>query len=190
MMQIEPVRGEVGLAIHTKGSCDTTYGEEMDSSHMPVAHPATEPLDFLVGTWVGEGSGNYPTIEPFTYREEAVFSHTGRPFLAYSQRTWLLSDGRALHSECGYWRTGPMGHVELVVAHPTGVVEIEEGTVEGTSMTLASRAVHNTSTAKEVSVLARSFEVDRDLMTYRLTMGAVGQAPQRHLTARLERARP
>jgi hypothetical protein len=41
----------------------------------PVPHPAVAPLAFLLGKWRGEGEGSFPTISPFRYGEELLFSH-------------------------------------------------------------------------------------------------------------------
>lgn len=150
-------------------------------------HPDVAPIAFLLGTWVGEGAGEYPTIEPFAYGEEVRFSETGKPFLAYSQRTWSLDDGRPLHAECGYWRPQPGGRLEVVLAHPTGISEILEGAVTGGRIELASTVVGRTSTAKEVRALRRVFEVDGDTLTYRVAMAAVGVPMTHHLAATLVR---
>jgi hypothetical protein len=146
-----------------------------------------ESLDFLLGRWEGEGEGTYPTIRPFSYREESIFLPSGKGFLAYSQRTWALDDGRPLHSETGYLRPGPGGRVELVLAHPTGVVEVEEGAQEGQVLELASTFIGLTATAKTVSALSRSIKVEGDIMAYTLAMAAVGRPLQEHLRARLRR---
>jgi hypothetical protein len=157
------------------------------SSPVPL-HPDAVPLEFLLGIWSGEGNGLYPTIEAFRYGEEIRIWHVGKPFLAYSQRTWSLDDGRPLHSEMGYWRAQPGGRVELVVAHPTGLVEIEEGTVEATRIDLTSCLVGRTSSAVEVSSLARRLTVEGGALTYTLDMAAVGRPSQLHLTAELRRS--
>ena len=44
-------------------------------------HPDLKALAPLLGVWEGRGSGKYPTVEPFDYVEEVVFSHVGKPFL-------------------------------------------------------------------------------------------------------------
>jgi hypothetical protein len=126
-------------------------------------------------------------VEPFRYGEEIRVWHVGKPFLAYAQRTWSLDDGRPLHGESGYWRLQEGGRVELVLAHPTGEVEIEEGTVAGTGIELASTLVARTSTAKEVASIARRLTVQGHALVYTVEMAAVGQPMQPHLRAELER---
>ena len=146
--------------------------------------PVLEPLAFLLGTWHGEGQGRYPTIDDFTYREESRFSFPGKPVVAYQQRTWVLPDGLPSHAEVGYLRPVP-GGAELVVAHPSGVVEVSGGTVTGTRLELVSEAVHVTPTAKSVTEVRRSYERRGDVLWYRLDMAAVGEPLHFHLEAEL-----
>lgn len=157
----------------------------------PPAHADIQPLVALLGTWRGEGEGSYPTIEPFRYSEEISFTHVGKPFLAYRQATVNLATGLPAHAEAGYWRPAGEGRVELVMAHPTGVVEIEEGTIEprvdGVLLQLRSTAVACSGTAKSVLTLQRDVEVVGDTLRYDLAMGAVGHAHQHHLSAALRR---
>src|ERR1700758_4412998 len=94
----------------------------------PDLPPDLEALAPLLGTWAGQGEGDYPTIQRFEYLEEVVFSHVGKPFLAYAQKTKAVSDEKPLHAETGYLRVPQAGRVELVLAHPSGVTEIEVGT--------------------------------------------------------------
>ena len=153
----------------------------------PALHAEAEPIAFLLGTWRGEGRGEYPTIQPFAYREEVRFWHVGKPFLAYSQRTWAADDDRPLHGEMGYWRLQSGGRIEVVLAHPTGIVEIQEGTLAGTTIDVASTTVARTSTAKEVGRLERTVRVEGDVMRYELRLAAVGVPLTHHLSATLHR---
>jgi hypothetical protein len=156
-------------------------------------HPDLEALAPLLGTWAGRGVGKYPTIEPFEYLEEVVFSHVGKPFLAYAQKTRAVADGKPLHAETGYLRAPRPGHIELVLAHPSGITEIDAGTYSVTGdvieVELSSTAIGLAPTAKEVTALGRSLRVDGDDLSYTLRMGAVGQPLQDHLTAVLHRKR-
>jgi len=155
----------------------------------PDLHPDLEPLAFLVGTWRGRGAGEYPTIDSFSYIEEVTVGHVGKPFLAYTQKTRDATTDLPLHAEAGYFRPDGPERVELVIAQPSGIVEIQHGAVQGQLLTLESLLVGTSPTAKEVTSVARMIEVDGDLMHYRVGMGAVGQPHQHHLAATLERVR-
>ena len=154
-------------------------------------HPDLEALAPLLGTWAGRGTGKYPTIEPFEYFEEVVFAHVGKPFLAYSQKTKAVADGKPLHAETGFLRAPQPGHLEFVLAHPSGITEIEVGNyaVSGDliEIELATSSIGLTPTAKNVSALGRSLRIDSDELSYTVRMGAVGQPLQDHLAAVLHR---
>jgi hypothetical protein len=169
-----------------------SYLKESTES-LPV-HPEMEDLAFLLGIWRGEGTGEYPTIKPFAYREEMVLTHYGKPYLVYSQRTWNLEDGSPLHSEIGFLRLcGPSPRrLEAVVAHSTGIVEICEGVLQRSETVLTtgkieliSTSIACTSTAKQVTAVGRSIQVEADVLRYRLRMAAGGLPAHHHLSAEL-----
>lgn len=158
---------------------------------MPDLHSGVAALAPLLGTWAGRGAGEYPTIEPFEYLEEVTFGHVGKPFLSYAQKTKAADDGRPLHAETGYLRTPAPGRAELILAHPTGITEVLEGTITVTwtaiDIELTATTIGLSVSAKEVTALGRSFRIVGDELTYTVRMGAVGQPLQHHLSATLHR---
>ena len=155
---------------------------------MSELHPAVAALAPLLGTWTGGGHGTYPTIDPFDYEETVTFGHVGKPFLAYAQATTRTDTGLPSHAEVGYLRADGTTAVELVLAHPTGITELSEGTFDGTTLTLRSVGVVGSSTAKPIRAIERDVTIDGDELHYVLRMSAVGLPMTHHLEATLRRA--
>ena len=117
----------------------------------PPLHADLEHLVFLLGSWKGKGTGDYPDIDPFEYLEVSTFTHVGKPFIAYAQRTRDLATGEPLHAETGYLRPVDAGRAEFVIAQPTGIVEIHDVEIRGTTLAhgivdgfgYAERQAHN-----------------------------------------------
>jgi len=156
-------------------------------------HPDCVPLAFLLGTWVGVGVGGYPTIEGFRFGQQLEFGHIGKPFLTYTSRSWLLDDDgnqvRPLAMESGFWRPQPGGEVELLLAHPTGYVEIWLGEVDGAKVELGTDGVMRTTTAKEYTSGHRLYGLVDGELFWAYDMSAMGQPRQPHVSARLRRER-
>ena len=156
--------------------------------------PALLPLSFLIGEWAGVGLGQYPTIEDFRFGQEVVVTYTpGKPFLDYESRSWLIDDDgakvRPLAREHGYWRAQPDKQVELVLAHPTGIVEIWLGEVDSGKIELRTDAVARTATAKDYSGGHRLYGLVKGDLYWTFDMAAMGQGLQNHLAAQLKRVK-
>jgi hypothetical protein len=160
------------------------------------------PISWLIGHWVGVGTGQYPTIEDFRFGQEISFSTDGRPFLTYWSRSWLLDDeGNRVHplaSESGFVRPRPENHLEMELAHPTGYSEIWYGKVEITGIEQAqitgARAemrtdlVARTQSAKEYTEGHRLYGLVEGKLLWTFDMGAMGQPVSNHLAATLHRS--
>ncbi len=155
-------------------------------------HPDLSALAFLLGKWEGNGKGTYLTVDDFTYGERVSFTAPpGRPFLAYLQRTWRTGEhpesGEPLHTEVGYLRPGRGNRAELVLAQPTGIVEVHLGTITGTSLALKATTVATTPTATDITSVERTLVVRGDDLSYELLLGTAEQPHQLHLKATLKR---
>lgn len=154
-------------------------------------HSDLVPFAWLLGNWHGNGRGEYPTIDAFTYEQDVVFAHDTRPFLHYFSRAWITDDeGNRVRPgalETGFLRPTPDKGAELVLAHPTGYAEIWYGSIDGPRLTLTTDVVARTHTAKEYTAGQRMYGlVEGDLM-YAYDMAAQGQPLQTHLWGQLKR---
>jgi THAP4-like, heme-binding beta-barrel domain len=154
----------------------------------PALHSELGPLGFLVGAWYGNGAGSYPGSGPFEYDEELMFTHSGKPVLAYSMRTSTRIGKAPSHAENGFLRCRDGSAIDWVAAHATGHVEVSSGSVVGTSVEIATVSVSGWQQAKEVLALSRQFILEGDLLVDRLQMRAVGKDLQAHVVAELRRA--
>ncbi|WP_336051880.1 FABP family protein [Streptomyces sp. CA2R101] len=169
------------------------YPDALRPDEAPAPHALLAPVLGLLGTWAGQGRGEYPTLdEQFTYAQEVTFSHDGRPFLHYEARAWLLDqDGAPLRPsarESGWWRLQPEGRVEALITQPTGIAEISVGRADDSTVDLSTHEVALTPTAKEVTATRRRYTLtDKDTLAFVHDLAAVGRPLQHHLSARLRR---
>ena len=155
--------------------------------------PELAPLAWLVGRWEGAGVVGYPTIESANFGQEVVVSHDSRPFLEWHSHTWLLDQEtgekvRPLSTELGFWRPGEDGRdVELLLAHPTGIIEMYYGKMEPARVTLKTDSVVRSPLAKEYNAGSRLYGLVESQLFWVMDMAAMGQELQSHVSAQLKR---
>ncbi|MFZ1362664.1 MAG: FABP family protein [Candidatus Nanopelagicales bacterium] len=159
------------------------------------------PLAWLIGTWVGVGLGQYPTIEDFRFGQELRFWSDGRPFLYYQSLSWIVDDEgnkvRQALSETGYWRpvedklqvlmTYSNGYSELMLGENT-VTSIENAVIKGARAELKSDVIVGVEGSKEYTASERMYGLNNEDLFWAFDMAAVGQPMQNHLAAQLKRA--
>nr|WP_246497929.1 FABP family protein [Natronoglycomyces albus] len=179
-----------------QGVGEYPFEQTRNLRHGPDLHPDLLPLLPLVGRWRGRGQGGYPDIDDFMYAQELEFAHDGRPFLYYRARSWIIEpDGTAVRpaaQEVGWWRpisskNPKRPEVELLLAQPTGIMELYYGHVDGTKIELATDAVMRSPHAKEVTASQRLYGLVEGALMYAIEMAAEGKPMTPHLSARLER---
>lgn len=153
--------------------------------------PELLPLAWMIGRWEGAGVVGYPTIESVNFGQEIIVSNDGRPFLEWQSRTWLLNDAgeqvRPLATELGFWRPAGEGEVELLLTHPTGIVEMYHGTVEPAKIEVRTDGVIRSPLAKEYNAGHRLYGLVESQLMWAMDMAAVGQPLQSHASAQLKR---
>jgi len=149
----------------------------------------TNAHDHLLGRWLGEGSGEYPTIEPFAYREILeVVQVPGRPMATWRSTTTDAVTGEARHTEVGFLRS-TSDACELVLAHGFGVTEISVARpATPGSYDFGSTSISCSPSAKRVDQVRRTVRVVGDVLEYEISMAAVGLEMTHHLSARLTRS--
>jgi hypothetical protein len=157
-------------------------------------HPALAPLAALVGTWSGAGVGGYPDLEEdFAFTQTVSFTPLpGKPVLGYQSRTWRQDSGQPMATEVGFWRMQGESTVEVMLAHPFGIVEIYVGdltpTVTGFKIELSDNMTVRTASARQVDRSQRLYGLVEGDLAYVVEMKAEGFDLTPHLSAKLSRS--
>lgn len=155
-------------------------------------HPDCLPVAWLLGRWEGAGVGDYPNIDAYRFGQEVAFTYVPyQPYLSYVSRTWVLDDdGNATAPsahETGYWRPQTDSSAEVVMCHPTGVVEVYLGRVEPAQIELATRGVLKTETAPDYRTGHRLYGLVKGRLMYVYEVSAEGEQLQPRMSAELQR---
>jgi hypothetical protein len=145
----------------------------------------------MLGSWAGAGVVGYPSIESRNFGQEIDVTHDGRPFLMWTARAWILdAEGnkeRPAAVETGFWRPQPDGEVELLLTHPTGIVEMYYGRTSPAKVELQTDGVIRSPHAKEYNAAHRLYGYVNGNMMWVMDMAATGHAMQSHISAELRR---
>jgi hypothetical protein len=109
-------------------------------------------LNWMLGTWQGNGHGTWPDTGDFDFGQQIEFSTNGGPFLHYMSQMYVIDhDGKPvkpLTMETGFWRPNhDNADLEVLLSHPEGFVEVWTGKVQGAKIELTTDVVARTDTA-------------------------------------------
>lgn len=154
--------------------------------------PQRAALLKLVGTWEGTGRGEFPTLEPFEYREVLEIDRGPEaPLLHYRQQTWRDKEGREAgsHAETGFISLDEDDQVKVLNAEGSDRVEVLGGqaTMQDGVLVLNLESIVLAHDERMIRSW-REIELDGDVLRYTMGM-ATTRVPEgaRHLTARLTR---
>ena len=136
---------------------------------------ALRVLTMLEGKWMGEGQGDFPTIDSFDYQETLTFERRDETSLFYQQRTEKRSKGKSVyqtsHWESGFLRILDNGIIEWSNSQSGGRTEILVGIPEIDDdlirMELTSQALTND---ERMVSSARMIEVGSGILKYQMGM--------------------
>lgn len=156
-------------------------------------NPSVAPLAWLVGSWSGLGVIGYPGLDSHNFHQEVEITHNEQPYLTMRTRTWKLDgDGEQveeLDPEMGYWRVLASGEVELLVVHPSGILEMYVGRKEAERpvIEMATDGVMRSPEAPEYNSGKRMYGLVESKLMWVHEMAARGQAMAPYQSAQLER---
>ncbi|XP_057600089.1 peroxynitrite isomerase THAP4 isoform X2 [Hippopotamus amphibius kiboko] len=162
----------------------------------PRMNPVVEPLSWMLGTWLSDppGAGTFPTLQPFQYLEEVHISHVGQPMLNFSFNAFHPDTHKPMHRECGFIRLEPdTNKVAFVSAQNTGIVEVEEGEVNGQELSIASHSIARISFSKEphVEQITRKFRLNSEgKLEQTVSMATTTQPMTQHLHVTYKKVTP
>lgn len=150
-------------------------------------------IEQMVGSWEGSGSGEFPTIDDFTYRERLTVSVAAAgKSLHYRQETWRTNVDPPVgsHVETGFISVIGDGEVEVLNAQGHDRTEVLRGAVNPTE-TGFHLSLRSTSLAHDDRMVAswRTWVLDGEVLTYTMgmrTTSTLDGAP--HLAAGLRRS--
>jgi hypothetical protein len=159
---------------------DVRFGQEVEFRHdgRPFLHYRSQ-------AWLLDDDG--AQVRPLA--SETGYWRPGPVTLDGEATNGTATDGTATDGAAkdGGASVPPGVEIEVLLAHPTGFVEIYYGTVTGPRITLATDVVARTSSAKEYAAATRLYGLVEGDLLWAMDMAAVGVQLRSHASARLKR---
>ena len=154
-------------------------------------HPDLYPLAWLIGTWRGNGIGEYPGIPRFNYFQEMSFNHDGRGFLNYFSRTWLVDEETKVQTpfelETGFWTPKENNVLHVVITSSSGTAAGWMGVHDGPRIQIVMDNSYSTPEAPIVTAGQRLFGLVEGELFYSYDMACDGQTLQSYIWSTMER---
>ena len=155
---------------------EARFGQEVEFSH-----DGRPFLFYRSRTWLLDDDGNQ--VRPLA--TESGYWRPVATAVGHADESDAAAD--PVKAEAEPAEATPGTELEVLLAHPTGFVEIYLGTVRGPRIDLATDLVARTSTAKEYTAATRLYGLVESDLLWALDMAAMGQPLQSHASARLKR---
>lgn len=143
-------------------------------------------LEFLLGTWKGEGHAVYPTINSTDYTEELTFESCGEENkIEFNQKTLFKNESRHLNREFGFILEKEKDVFTFISAQNNGRTEVLKGKLES-PFSLVLESTHFGNDERPVRT-RREYLLENENLHYKLFLQAQSQPFQLHLQAKLSK---
>ena len=144
-----------------------------------------EKLNFLLGTWKGEGHAAYPTIESTDYLEELTFEPLDNTTITFLQKTWRKKDNSVLHWESGFLIAQEDGTFTFLNAQNSNRTEVMICTLESPEKLICDlKEIGNDDRPIKTR---RDFFMEENSLCYKKFLQTKNQPFQLHLEAKLQK---
>jgi hypothetical protein len=155
-------------------------------------HPDLYSLAWLVGTWRGNGIGEYPGIPRFNFFQEVTFNHDGRNFLNYFSRTWkvdeVTKEQTPFELETGFWTPKEEKALHVVISSSRGISEGWLGIHDGPRIQLVMDRGYSSPSAPIVTAGQRLYGLVEGELFFSYDMASEGETLQAYMWSTMERA--
>ena len=156
-----------------------------------------KPLLILEGYWEGIGRGSYPTLEPFSYKEETSFKVVkGEPYIQMTQKAWVIDQNswKFIHWETGIIAAVDSNKLKFYTCHMNGRIEVSFGKhlehPKYNKIEFKSELIKNEKDLKPTISSQRIFLFDTNTFQYSLGMSTSDiSTMENHIEAKLSRVK-